>query len=305
VIPVAADEAPHAPPASAAWDASDISDAALSWSEVWQLDAANDDGAGLTVRLECFPAARVAWFWTYLVLPDRRGPIVVRDHEVTLPRQGLEIRAEGLWAELWCETPLEHWTYGLEAFAVALDDPSDALAGEIGERLPVGLDLEWEIAHAPHGAPDDWPVASYVIPGIVHGDVLLGRERFEFDGRGEHVRSWGPRRPHPIGAWSLACSSRAITLHVDGRPDGSVDGFVELAGAARQPARAARREVSAGEVRVVLDEGTDGTLTEIEAEVIGGAPVPIDAHARFDRALCRVAAGDAVGYGWSSTLEAP
>jgi hypothetical protein len=305
MIPAAADEAPHAPPVSDASNAANPSNAERSWSEVWQLDAATDDGAGLTVRLECFPVARVAWFWTYLVLPDRSGPIVVRDHEVTLPRQGLEIRAEGLWAELWCETPLEHWTYGLEAFAVALDDPSDALAGEIGERLPVGLDLEWEIAYAPHGAPDDWPVASYVIPGIVHGDVLLGRERFEFDGRGEHGRSWGRRRPHPIGAWSLECSSTAIALHLDGWRDGRVDGFVELAGATRQPVRAARREVGAGEIRVVLDEGSDGTLEEIEAEVIGAAPVPIDAEARFDRALCRVQAGDAVGYGWSSTLEAP
>ena len=54
--------------------------------------------------------------------PTLAGPVVVRDHEVPLPRQGLEVRAEGLWCELWCETPLEHWTYGLEAFAVQLDD---------------------------------------------------------------------------------------------------------------------------------------------------------------------------------------
>ena len=97
------------------------------------------------LRLECYPNQKTAWFWTYLVLPTLTGPVVVRDHEVPLPRQGLEVRAEGLWCELWCETPLEHWTYGLEAFAVNLEAPEDALTGEIGERIPIGLDLEWEI----------------------------------------------------------------------------------------------------------------------------------------------------------------
>ena len=27
--------------------------------------------------------------------------------------------------------------------------------------------------------PDDWPIDQYAAPGIIHGDVLLGRERFE------------------------------------------------------------------------------------------------------------------------------
>ena len=90
----------------------------------------------------------------------------MRDHDVPPPRQGLEIRAEGLWCELFCETPGDHWTCGLEAFAVRLDTPDDALraGGEIGERVPVGLDLEWEA------------------PEIVHGDVLVGREQWTIDG---------------------------------------------------------------------------------------------------------------------------
>ncbi len=129
------------------------------------------------VRLELREdAARpVAWFWAYLVgVPGVDGVLVVRDHEVLLPRQGLEIRADGLWAELMCETPREHWTFGLESFGVRLDHPADGLrtGGEIGERIAVGLDLEWEV-----GA--DGPPA-----GIVHGDVLVGRARFEIDGAG-------------------------------------------------------------------------------------------------------------------------
>lgn len=135
----------------------------------WHLDFARADGFAGFLRLELHEPEKVAWYWTYLVgVPGVDGIVVVRDHEVPLPRQGLEIRADGLWAELWCETRGEHWTFGLEAFGVRLDRPEEALrpGGEIGERVPVGLDLEWE-------APD-----------IVHGDVLVGRERWTIDARG-------------------------------------------------------------------------------------------------------------------------
>jgi hypothetical protein len=141
----------------------------------WLLDFAAPDAFAGFVRLELREAEQIAWFWTYLVgVPDVEGVIVVRDHEVLLPRQGLEVRAEGLWAELWCEAPREHWTLGLESFGVRLDAPEDALrAGdEIGERIAVGLDIEWEVG-------DEGPPA-----GIVHGDVLVGRARHEIDGGG-------------------------------------------------------------------------------------------------------------------------
>ena len=88
MTPVRADEAAHAP-GPGTW-----------WSDAWHLDATTRDGIGLSLRLECYPNQRAAWFWTYLVLPNLTGPVVVRDHEVPLPRQGLEVRAEGLWCEL-------------------------------------------------------------------------------------------------------------------------------------------------------------------------------------------------------------
>ena len=134
----------------------------------WHLDFAQEDGLAGFLRLDLRPEAGTAWYWTYLVVPGLEGLIVVRDHDVPLPRQGLEIRAEGLWAELWCETPEEHWTFGLEAFGLLLDDPQAASrsGGEIGERVPVGLDLEWEI------------------PDRTHGEILIGRMRHELDGWG-------------------------------------------------------------------------------------------------------------------------
>jgi hypothetical protein len=148
----------------------------------WLLDfvAAGEDGehgiAGF-VRLELRPDEHIAWYWTYLVgVADVEGVLVVRDHEVLLPRQGLEIRADGLWAELTCETAHEHWSFGLESFGVRLDAPDDALhagaGGEIGERIAVGLDIEWEVGA---GGPPE---------GIVRGDVLVGRARHEIEGPG-------------------------------------------------------------------------------------------------------------------------
>ena len=137
-------------------------------------DGTDDEIAGF-VRLELRPDEQIAWYWTYLVgVPDVDGVLVVRDHEVLLPRQGLEIRADGLWAELVCETPGEHWTFGLESFGVRLDAPADALrvGGEIGDRVAVGLDLEWEVGAA--GPP----------AGTVHGAVLVGRARHEISGPG-------------------------------------------------------------------------------------------------------------------------
>jgi hypothetical protein len=137
--------------------------------EAWSLGFARRDGTGGFVRLIRWPDR--AWYWTYVTSP-RWGLVVVRDHDAALPRPGstLVVRADGLWAELIPETRGEHWTVGVEAFGVRLDDPLDAERGERGERLPVGLDVEWEVGSAPYG--------------IVHGELVLGDERVAFDGTG-------------------------------------------------------------------------------------------------------------------------
>jgi hypothetical protein len=91
------------------------------------------------------------------------GFVVVRDDAVPRPRgRALEVRTDGLWTELTCETRDEHWSLGLEAFGLRVDDPQES----IGERIAVGYDLEWET------------------PDLVHGELLLVRAVIPVDARG-------------------------------------------------------------------------------------------------------------------------
>ena len=139
----------------------------------WRCDfVATDADAAVSggfVQLVVPPDSGDSRYWAYLVGHDV-GIVAVRDHEVPRPRRpgDLTVRAEGLWAELMCETPDVHWTIGLEAFGVRLEEPADALHGEVGERIAVGLDLEWD-------------------EGTVFGDVLIGTDRLAFEGVGSFV----------------------------------------------------------------------------------------------------------------------
>ena len=89
--------------------------------------------------------------------------LVVREEVAAPTGPDIDLRGPGLWLSLVCETPGEHWTIGLEAFALAVDDPDD----ERGELLALGLDLEWEA------------------PGHVHGVLLVGDARVDVDEPGE------------------------------------------------------------------------------------------------------------------------
>ncbi|GMU78751.1 MAG: hypothetical protein AMXMBFR46_15450 [Acidimicrobiia bacterium] len=150
-----------------------------------------------------------------------QGRIVVADESVPVPRAaaGLEIRAEGLWASMTCETPFEHWSLGLEAFGLRIDTGTAAGAGAAagaagggdtdardgipagdrgswaelrGERLPVGFDLEWELRAPPTALADG---AGYTQRGVCFGDVLVARERIALDAPASREHWWGgPRR---------------------------------------------------------------------------------------------------------------
>jgi hypothetical protein len=167
------------------------------WNESWYFDFVTPDGSlGGYVRMGLYPNMKTVWYWAYLV-GDGRPLVAVRDHDVPMPTgKNLELRSEGLWAELVCETPNEHWSVNLEAFAVALDDPAEAYRSERGERVALGLDLEWE----EYGPADPSKVPQrYEQACAVRGEVLVGDERIQVDGWGERDHSWGVR-----DWWTLA-----------------------------------------------------------------------------------------------------
>jgi hypothetical protein len=175
----AIDEAPHPPGPGPHWE------------ESWSFDFVAADGllAGYA-RLAVRPADGRAWWWA-AVVGQGRPYVLVREHDVDPPRPpGLEIRAPGLWAEAYCEQPFEHWSVGLEAFAVAFDDPQDAVGDERGLPLPLGFDLGWE-PDAPEPEVDG--PGSYGQACAVHGEVLVGRERLAVDGTGRRAHRWGER----------------------------------------------------------------------------------------------------------------
>ena len=79
--------------------------------------------------------------------------------------------------------------------------------------MPVGLDIEWEVdadAGAPHERPRRWPERGYEQFGRVHGEVLLGRSRFELDAVGLRSHTWGaPRFDRPRDtAWLRGTDAR-------------------------------------------------------------------------------------------------
>lgn len=178
VLPLS--EAPHRPGPEA------------GWQESWTFEMASP-AASLLVRMTLRPEGP-AWFWAYLLRPGHRV-MAVRDHEVPRPRlPALEVRAEALWADLFCEVPLDHWSVGVEAFGVLLDDPADALTGERGERTGLGLDLGWEAS-----GPPSTVRGGYQVPAEVHGEILTGSgshpESTSVAARGRWVHRWGVTAP--------------------------------------------------------------------------------------------------------------
>jgi hypothetical protein len=261
------------------------------WEESWYFDFVSTDGRlGGYARLALRPHDGRAWWWSAVVGIDLPY-VLVREHEVDPPRPGtFEIRAPGLWAEPVCETPFEHWGVGLEAFAVALDDPVDAYGDERGHPVPLGLDVEWE----PRAGPAVWPRrcgrSRYAQAAAVHGEVLLGRERLPLEGMGSTEHAWGPRAwwsSAPAAGWVAGTAgSEAVGPGPDVSAELSLDG---------------RRLLSGG--RVAAPGGFVATLTPVRHAPLR-IPAPDGRGSRLARALCRLDASDGrSGWAWAERLQ--
>ncbi|MET0145224.1 MAG: hypothetical protein ABW328_10640 [Ilumatobacteraceae bacterium] len=107
------------------------------------------------------------WYWAAVARSGHRLLHVTEWHVPTRP-DPLLVKAHGLWAEHVCDSPMEQWTVSNETYAVALDDPEDALGRAFGQPSAVACDLEWYATARPSAAPD-----GYAQDGVVHGIVEL------------------------------------------------------------------------------------------------------------------------------------
>lgn len=114
-----------------------------------------------------------------VVAEPRQLPLVIAENGIAGGARGWEFRAPGLWADHVCETPDEHWSYGLEAFALAIDDPEELLGRGYGQRVPLGWELEFEAVAPPQATGP----SSLVQAGVAHGLLLGADRRLAIEGR--------------------------------------------------------------------------------------------------------------------------
>ena len=212
--------------------------ASSPWSETWEWRVVDPVARmAVVVAVVRRPAVRRSSY-VAAVLAEGRPTVAVIEHDVASPRRGLELRASGLWADHVCEEPFRHWSLGLEAFGLVLDDPDDAVRDRRGTLVPVGADLEWEDAEVLSAAGPGGVDSGYRTVGRAHGELLVGDGSFELDGSGERLHRWGS------GAHLPAWTSRAVA--VDDLDPGTVT-------VPRAPARAVADEAGGDVVEWWLD----------------------------------------------------
>lgn len=279
------------------------------WGESWYLDFFDEGrGVGGYVRLGLYPNLGRAWYWGCVVGPDRQLVTVI-DHEVPVPRRpSLEVRTEGLWADYTVETPLDHVTVGLEAFAVGVDDPTEVYGDLRGDRVPLGFDLEWETDGGSYAYPG---VSRYEVPCRVHGEVLVGQERIELDGWGQRDHSWGVRDWWSMGwSWTAGRLDDGTRFHgtavdIDGEPVYAT-GYVQGVAEPLRSVAPVGHDTAVDPARSGLPAASTWTLGPHRFAVTPLAFSPVllvddDGRvSRFPRAWCRFVDADGrAGQGWT------
>ena len=161
----------------------------VDWVESWLFDVVHHDGAyALSIEFLLWPQRQQVAFLVSLVRPDQDLVSLV-ELEAPAPKPpSLEVRATGLWTDIGIQTPLDHMTVDIEAFAVALDDPNEVFHGAYGIRTALGCELEWETVGSVWVGPSP---SSYEVPCIVHGELLVDEQTIEIDGWGWRSHRWG------------------------------------------------------------------------------------------------------------------
>ena len=156
------------------------------WRESWWFAFADGAGLGGYTELTLFPAQSRSWYRSVLIRPDQ-PLLVIEDLDAPLPRQDLELKSEGLWADHVCEAPMRQWTVANEAYAVALDDPEEAIGRGYGVPTPVAFDVEWYAGEPVACVPD-----GYSQRGEVHALIELPGGPLSLVAPAWRDHRWGP-----------------------------------------------------------------------------------------------------------------
>lgn len=169
--------------------------------------------AGL-LRLDIRRAAGASRFLASVLRPGE-DPVTVFDYDLPLASGAFEFRAPGVWVELCCEEPLDHWTVGLEAFGLSIPSAEVVTPSSFGDRVPLGLDLDLDTLSAPEG-----DASSFSVEVRVHGEVLIAERAYEIEAIGTRRReSTGVRPPYLLGHRGLLGEVTVAWPKEDGRSD--------------------------------------------------------------------------------------
>ena len=208
------------------------------------------------------------------------------------------------------ETPLDHVSVGVEAFAVALDDPADTYRDLRGERTPVRP--RPRVGDRRRHLRLSRSTTRYEIPCRVHGEVLVGDEEIAFDGWGQRDHSWGVRDWWTVDwSWTagrLGDGTRFHGTHVTLGGDRVADtGYVQPPGGPLAGDGVVRPDPGARSSRACPSAVSAGSTTSRSPSSRWRSPrshlVATDGRtSRFPRALCRFAEQGGAGrrgVGWT------
>ena len=170
------------------------------------------------MRLGLYPNLGVAWYWACLV-GEGRPLVTVIDHEVPLP-DGAVARDPGRGP---VGRPHRRDAVRARDASAArrspsrVDDPAEVYGDLRGDRVPFGLDLEWE---TDGGGVYPWiGTTRYEVPCTVHGEILVGDETIDFDGFGQRDHSWGVRDWWSFGwVWTAGRLDDGTRFHTTRHP---------------------------------------------------------------------------------------
>lgn len=285
------------------------------WNESYYFDWFSEDGSlGGYLRVGLYPNLDRVWYWACVVGPDRKL-ITVIDHEVPLPSgNGLELRANGLWADHVIEEPTGRMSVALESFALQLESPEQVYGEFVGDRIPFGFELEWETDRAGYLWPPVTP--RYEIPCRVHGVVSIGDERIEVDAWGQRDHSWGASRDWWTNTWCWSAGrlSDGTRFHTAGAFFADSNWGVAYV---LDPDSSEFQEFDQVHVEADLDTNGFALSAQLEfggldlaVEPLAWSPVLLEhidgRKARFPRALARFTTQDGrSGFGWIEFNQPP